>query len=62
MLACAIGALAEIDAELGLPEDGCNSTAQTISAIRELKRKAAQGESLARAVMTDNVYHDQVAK
>lgn len=29
-------ALAEIDRELGLPEDGCNSTARTLSAIRLL--------------------------
>lgn len=32
----AIRALAEIDKELGLPEDGCNSTQQTITAIRLL--------------------------
>jgi hypothetical protein len=30
-------ALAAIDAELGLPEDGCNSTAQTLAAIKKLK-------------------------
>lgn len=29
-------ALAEIDRELGLPEDGCNSTARTLNAIRLL--------------------------
>ncbi len=31
-----ITALAAIDAELGLPEDGCNSTARTLTAIRLL--------------------------
>lgn len=30
-------ALAAIDRELGLPDDGCNSTAQTLNAIRLLK-------------------------
>ena len=29
-------ALAEIDRELGLPEDGCNSTVRTLNAIRLL--------------------------
>ncbi len=32
-----IAALAAIDAALGLPEDGCNSPAQTLAAIRALK-------------------------
>ena len=32
-----IRALADIDAALGLPEDGCNSTARTIAAIRALR-------------------------
>ena len=32
-----IRALAAIDAELGLPEDGCNSTQRTLEAIRLLK-------------------------
>ena len=32
-----ISALAAIDRELGLPDDGCNSLHQTLSAIRELK-------------------------
>jgi hypothetical protein len=36
-----ISALAAIDAELGLPEDGCNSTGATLAAIRELKEAAA---------------------
>ena len=34
-----IAALAAIDAELVLPEDGCNSTGQTLAAIRALKAK-----------------------
>lgn len=36
-----IAALASIDAELGLPDNGCNSTGQTLAAIRALKVKAA---------------------
>lgn len=32
-----IAALAEIDAALGLPEDGCNSTARTLAEINKLK-------------------------
>lgn len=32
-----ISALAAIDAALGLPEDGCNSLAQTLAAIKKLK-------------------------
>ena len=32
-----IAALAAIDAALGLPEDGCNSLAQTLAAIKKLK-------------------------
>ena len=32
-----ISALAAIDRGLGLPDDGCNSTAQTLNAIRLLK-------------------------
>lgn len=32
-----IAALAAIDEALGLPADGCNSTAQTLAAIRALK-------------------------
>ena len=36
MLQATIHALAEIDAALGLPEDGCNSTARTLAAIRLL--------------------------
>lgn len=37
-------ALAAIDAELGLPEDGCNSTQRTLEAIRMLKKEAAKSE------------------
>lgn len=40
----AIQALSEIDRELGLPNDGCNSTAQTILEIRSLKARAASVE------------------
>lgn len=36
MFANAIRALAEIDRELGMPEDGCNSTQATLAAIRLL--------------------------
>jgi hypothetical protein len=32
-----ISALAAIDAELGIPDDGCNSTAQTLEKIRRLR-------------------------
>lgn len=42
-----IAALAAIDAELGLPEDGCNSLTQTLAAIRKLKAAppATSGDS-----------------
>ena len=53
-----IAALAAIDAELGLPEDGCNSTGQTLAAIRALKAKADIAQSLARTVMADQTSHD----
>ena len=36
MLPKMISALAAIDAELGMPADGCNSTAATLNAIRLL--------------------------
>lgn len=32
-----IAALAAIDAALGIPDDGCNSTAQTLEKIRRLR-------------------------
>lgn len=53
-----IAALAAIDAELGLPDDGCNSTSQTLAAIRALKARAEMGQSLARTVMADQTSHD----
>jgi hypothetical protein len=46
-----IAALAAIDAELGLPEDGCNSLAQTLAAIRALKAKAQIAQAMARTAM-----------
>lgn len=39
-----IAALAAIDVELGLPEDGCNSTQRTLDAIAKLKTEAAKSE------------------
>jgi hypothetical protein len=58
----AVGALAAIDAALGLPEDGCNSTGRTLAALRELQARASsaqqQAQSLARAVMADQTAHD----
>lgn len=36
-----IAALAEIDAALGLPADGCNSTARTLAAIRSIQERIA---------------------
>lgn len=35
----AIAALAEIDTALGLPADGCNSTARTLVAIRSMQAR-----------------------
>lgn len=52
-----IRALAAIDDALGLPQDGCNSTAQTLAKIEELKAAAARGDSLAHAVMADEMGH-----
>lgn len=37
-----IRVLAEIDAALGIPEDGCNSTAQTLQVIRQMKEENAR--------------------
>lgn len=37
MFTASIKALAAIDKELGMPEDGCNSTQATLAAIRLLK-------------------------
>lgn len=44
LTAAAIHALASIDAELGLPGDGRNSTVRTLEAIRTLKKDAAKSE------------------
>ena len=57
-----IAALAAIDAELGLPDDGCNSPAQTLAEIRALKAKAEIAQSLARTVMADQTSHDTRAQ
>lgn len=46
-----IAALAAIDAELGIPDDGCNSLAQTLAAIRALKAKAEIAQAMARTAM-----------
>ena len=57
-----IAALAAIDAELGLPDDGCNRTGQTLAAIRALKAKAEISQALAKTAMAGNwqtpVVHD----
>jgi hypothetical protein len=58
MCAASIKALSAIDKELGLPEDGCNSTQNTLVAIRLLKAAHADdvteidrlGKLLTRAV------------
>lgn len=52
-----IRALAAIDRELGLPGDGCNSTAQTLAAIKQLQAEVARGRALALTVMADNGNH-----
>ena len=39
-----IAALAAIDDALGIPQDGCNSTARTIAAIHELKQAVQSAE------------------
>jgi hypothetical protein len=48
-----VRSLAEIDEALGLPADGCNSTARTLAEIDRLRKLAQTGEALARAVMAD---------
>jgi hypothetical protein len=40
-----IAALAAIDEALGLPADGCNSTAQTLEAIRGMRARIAELEA-----------------
>lgn len=51
-------ALAEIDAALGLPEDGCNSTQRTLDAVNKLKSEAAKSER--RAITFGDIVHTQV--
>lgn len=49
-----IHALAAIDDELGLLDDGCNSTARTLGALRKLKAEASKSEGRA-AVVSANL-------
>jgi hypothetical protein len=49
-----ISALASIDAELGIPENGCNSTAQTLAAIRALKAERDALRAKVRRLTTRN--------
>lgn len=51
-------ALAAIDAALGLPEDGCNSTQRTLEAVRKLKAEAAKSER--RAITFGDIVQSQV--
>lgn len=51
-------ALAAIDAALGLPEDGCNSTQRTLDAVHKLKAEAAKSER--RAITFGDIVHSQV--
>ena len=51
----AIRTLAAIDEALGIGDDGCGDPDQTLTAIADLKELARRGESLACAVMTDQV-------
>lgn len=44
MLPKMIAALAEIDAALGIPDDGCNSTARTLAEIARLRAELDQCE------------------
>jgi hypothetical protein len=53
-----IAALAAIDAALGLPDDGCNSTQQTLDAIAKLKTEAAKSER--RAITFGDIVAQQV--
>jgi hypothetical protein len=53
-----IAALAAIDAALGLPEDGCNSTQRTLDAVRKLKAEAAKSER--RAVTFGDIVNSQI--
>ena len=49
-----ISALAAIDRELGLPDDGCNSTAQTLNAIRLLKMAHRDNVKIATDLQSEN--------
>jgi hypothetical protein len=49
----AIRTLAAIDDALGIGDDGCGDTDQTLTAIADLKELARRGEALACSVMTD---------
>jgi len=51
-------ALAAIDAALGLPEDGCNSTQRTLDAVHKLKAEAAKSER--RAITFGDIVAQQV--
>ncbi|HSC06122.1 MAG TPA: Lar family restriction alleviation protein [Steroidobacteraceae bacterium] len=53
-----LAALASIDTALGLPEDGCNSTARTLAAIRELRAEAAKSER--RSIAFGDIVESQV--
>jgi hypothetical protein len=53
-----IAALAAIDSALGLPDDGCNSTQQTLDAIAKLKAEAAKSER--RAITFGDIVAQQV--
>jgi hypothetical protein len=55
MLEDAIRSLVAIDEALGIGDDGCSDTENTLYAIAELKAAAARGEALALSVMSDNV-------
>jgi hypothetical protein len=48
-------ALAAIDDALGIGDDGCSDTENTLYAIAELKAAAARGGALTLSVMSDNV-------
>lgn len=51
-------ALAAIDAALGLPDDGCNSTQRTLDAVHKLKAEAAKSER--RAISFGDIVQSQV--
>ena len=53
-----IAALAAIDDALGLPQDGCNSTAQTLAEIQRLRTEADKSER--RAIVFGDIVHRQI--